>query len=109
MQRDFCYNPNGLQVAEQQPCYSGQMSKFGKGVRKVLVGLVGFPLLVIGLILIPLPGPGLLVCFAALFLLASEFNWADKYFETVKLKLTKILNDARAKQATTKEDTKDED
>ena len=45
------------------------------------VVLVGFVLLVTGLVMIPLPGPGLLVTAAALALLALEFVWAERLLE----------------------------
>lgn len=63
----------------------------------ILSGLVGFPLLVIGLILIPLPGPGVLVCFAALFILSFGFNWAGKYMEKCRVIFRKIYADAKAR------------
>jgi hypothetical protein len=46
-----------------------------------LAGLVGFPLLVVGIILIPLPGPGVLVSLLAFFVLSLGFDWAKKYLE----------------------------
>jgi len=68
-----------------------------KGLRKLLASIVGFPLLAIGLILIPLPGPGVLVCFAALFVLSFGFDWANKYLERCKAILRKIYSEAKAR------------
>lgn len=65
--------------------------------RKIAIGLVGFPLLIIGIILIPLPGPGLLVCAAALFILAMEFDWAEKYLNIVKNKLKMVIEKSKKK------------
>lgn len=45
------------------------------------VGVVGSVLLVVGLITIPLPGPGWLTVIAALFVLATEFTWAERLLE----------------------------
>lgn len=73
------------------------MKSSAKILRRLLVAILGFPLLVIGIILIPLPGPGLLVCLLALFILSLEFNWANRYFERSKLELKKIIDTARAK------------
>ena len=64
-------------------------------IRKLLAGLVGFPLLMLGLILIPIPGPGLLTCFVALFILSLGFDWADKYFQKTKQSLLKMYSDAK--------------
>ncbi len=73
------------------------MNRTVKLFRRLFVTLIGFPLLIIGIILIPLPGPGLLVCLLALFILSLEFNWASKYFERAKLELKKIIDNAREK------------
>lgn len=47
-------------------------------VRKPLVGMIGTILIVLGLLLIPLPGPGWLIVFGGLALLATEFVVAEK-------------------------------
>lgn len=66
-------------------------------VRKILAAIIGFPLLLLGLILIPLPGPGILMCFVALFVLSFGFDWANKYLEKCKTILRKIYADAKAR------------
>ena len=43
-----------------------------------MVGLLGGAIVVLGFILIPLPGPGWLIVFAGLALLATEFVWAER-------------------------------
>jgi uncharacterized protein (TIGR02611 family) len=53
---------------------------------RIAVGLLGATVVVIGFILIPLPGPGWLIVFAGLAILATEFVWAER-----------LLNFARAK------------
>jgi uncharacterized protein (TIGR02611 family) len=68
-----------------------------KVLRKVVVALVGFPLLVLGAILVPLPGPGFLVMFIALALLATEFDWARKHAATIKRKLKEIYDRSMAR------------
>lgn len=45
---------------------------------RALVGLVGLALLVLGILAIPLPGPGWALVFVALAVLASEFEPADR-------------------------------
>ncbi len=63
--------------------------------RKIGVLLIGLPLFAVGIILIPLPGPGLLVCFAALFILSLEFEWAKPYLERVKTEYKKIMEKSK--------------
>ena len=51
---------------------------------RVLVGIVGGLIVAVGLAAIPLPGPGWLIVFAGLFVLASEFTWAERLLEFTK-------------------------
>ncbi len=48
---------------------------------------MGIPLLLVGIVLIPLPGPGLLVCLGALVLLAQEFEWAKAPLDKLRAKM----------------------
>lgn len=45
-------------------------------VRRVVVTLVGFLVVLLGLVLLVLPGPGLLVVALGFAILATEFVWA---------------------------------
>jgi uncharacterized protein (TIGR02611 family) len=47
-------------------------------LRKILIGIVGGLVLVIGIIAIPYPGPGWLIVFTALAILSTEFEWAGR-------------------------------
>ncbi|HYH36255.1 MAG TPA: PGPGW domain-containing protein [Candidatus Saccharimonadales bacterium] len=55
-----------------------------KYIRKAVIAVVGSLLLILGLILIPLPGPGFLVCFAGVFVLSLEFEWFKPHVERAK-------------------------
>jgi uncharacterized protein (TIGR02611 family) len=48
---------------------------------RVGVGIVGGLIVAVGLATIPLPGPGWLTVIAGLFVLASEFTWAERLLE----------------------------
>jgi uncharacterized protein (TIGR02611 family) len=48
---------------------------------RLLVGLVGALVVAFGLATIPLPGPGWLTVIAGLFILASEFTWAERLLD----------------------------
>lgn len=52
--------------------------------RKIVFALGGFILIVIGVALLALPGPGLVVIALGLFVLSLEFEWADKYFKRLR-------------------------
>lgn len=66
-------------------------------IRKIIVLAIGLPVVVLGIILIPLPGPGLLVSLLGLIILSLEFEWAQKHRDTIRAKLTQIINNARAR------------
>ena len=65
-------------------------------LRRVIVAVIGFTVLLIGVAMIVLPGPALVVIPLGLAILATEFVWARRvlkkgkdYFEKGKEKLTK--------------------
>jgi uncharacterized protein (TIGR02611 family) len=47
-------------------------------IYRVLVGVLGLVIVVVGLIMVPFPGPGWLVVFIGLAVWASEFEWAKR-------------------------------
>jgi len=47
-------------------------------IYRLVVGLVGLVIVVVGLILVPFPGPGWLIVLIGLAVLASEFAWAQR-------------------------------
>ncbi|WP_255418065.1 TIGR02611 family protein [Geodermatophilus sp. TF02-6] len=51
---------------------------------RVCVGVVGGLVVAVGLVTIPLPGPGWLTVIAGLFVLATEFFWAERLLEFTK-------------------------
>ncbi|HYO35929.1 MAG TPA: TIGR02611 family protein [Geodermatophilus sp.] len=51
---------------------------------RIVVGIVGALVVAVGLATIPLPGPGWLTVIAGLFVLATEFMWAEQLLEYTK-------------------------
>ena len=51
---------------------------------RVCVGVVGSLVVSLGVVAIPLPGPGWLIVIAGLFVLATEFLWAERLLEFTK-------------------------
>jgi uncharacterized protein (TIGR02611 family) len=47
-------------------------------VYRMVVGFVGLVIVVVGLILVPFPGPGWVIVFVGLAIWASEFEWAQR-------------------------------
>jgi uncharacterized protein (TIGR02611 family) len=56
-------------------------------IYRTVVGIVGGLVIVLGVILLPLPGPGWLVIFAGLAILASEFTWAERLLDYARDKV----------------------
>ncbi len=61
--------------------------------------IVGLPMLGFGVIMIPVPGPGLLICFLALLILSTAFDWPKPYLKKIKLQLKKIIDYAKEKES----------
>jgi uncharacterized protein (TIGR02611 family) len=57
---------------------------------RVLVGVLGGTIAVVGLALVPLPGPGWLVVFLGLAILGTEFAWAKRLAAFTKRQLARF-------------------
>lgn len=62
------------------------MEKLRRHSKKTLIAIVGGIVVIAGLIMIPYPGPGWLVVFAGLAILATEFEFAQKVLDFAKSK-----------------------
>ncbi len=59
---------------------------------RVAVGVVGAIVLAAGIVAIPYPGPGWLIVFAGLGILASEFEWAHRALHWVKVRYNRFMD-----------------
>src|SRR5262245_42301802 len=62
-------------------------TRTGRLTLQVIVGVVGALVIVIGVVLIPFPGPGWLIVLAGLAILDLEFVWAQRLFDFTRGKL----------------------
>lgn len=53
-------------------------------IYRVIVGILGLVVVVVGLIMVPFPGPGWLVVLLGLGLWASEFEWAQHLLQLAR-------------------------
>lgn len=60
------------------------MEKLRARTKKILVGILGGLVVLIGLVLVPYPGPGWLIVFGGLAILATEFVFASRLLEYAK-------------------------
>ena len=64
-------------------------------VVRAAVALAGFVVVLVGLAMIPLPGPGLLVRRGGLAILALEFVWAERVLERTVDQMNKAADSVR--------------
>lgn len=60
-----------------------------KRLKRIIVGIVGTTILIIGILLLVLPGPAFLVIPLGLGILATEFVWARRLLQKVKDKISR--------------------
>ena len=58
-------------------------------IYRIVVGVVGLVIVVVGLIMVPFPGPGWLVVFVGLAIWASEFEWAQRLLHRARHTLSR--------------------
>lgn len=61
-------------------------------IRKIIISIVGSILLIIGIIMIIVPGPAYLIIPAGLGMLGTEYQWAKRMHEKIKGILKKIFS-----------------
>lgn len=64
--------------------------------KRVGVGLTGGVIVVLGIILMPLPGPGTLIVLAGLAVLATQFAWARELRDRIRDRAREALDRIRA-------------
>jgi len=57
---------------------------------RIVTIVSGFVLLAAGVVLLPLPGPGWVVIFAALAILARELAWAQRVLDWLKAQVRRL-------------------
>ncbi|MEV1050436.1 TIGR02611 family protein [Streptomyces sp. NPDC049887] len=87
-------------TAPADPVLGSRAPEFVKSRRtlhlswQVGVFIVGFAVVVAGVIMLPLPGPGWLVIFAGMAIWATEFVWAQLVLHWTKRKVTEAAQRA---------------
>ena len=69
-----------------------------KNIRKIFIGIVGGTVLLIGIVMIFLPGPAFLIIPAGLAILATEFIWAERWLKRAQ----GAISDFKARRAAKK-------
>jgi hypothetical protein len=66
----------------------------GKQVKRATIAVVGTVVLLVGVALLVLPGPGLLLVLAGLLILASEFPALERHIDPVRDRAMKAAEDS---------------
>ncbi len=83
-----------------------------KHTKRLIVGVIGVTIILIGIALLALPGPGLIVIIVGLAVLASEFVWAKRLLEQarghyVRMKSKVVNRKSTNTQASSKDESAD--
>lgn len=70
----------------------------GRSGKRIAVTVVGFALLVGGIVMMVTPGPGILGIIAGLAVLATEYAWAERMLDTVKEKARQATDKVRRRR-----------
>ncbi len=65
--------------------------------KRIAISVIGFTVLLVGVTMLVLPGPGLVVIPAGLAILGLEYAWARAWLARVKAKGTEIARAATAR------------
>lgn len=68
-------------------------------LRRVIVGVIGFTVLLIGVAMVVLPGPAIVVIPLGLAILATEFVWARRVLKKAKGYFDKVKNKTLGKDS----------
>lgn len=61
-------------------------------MKRLIIGLVGFTILVLGILMIILPGPAVIFIPLGLGILATEFVWARKLLKRIRENIKREKN-----------------
>lgn len=78
----------------------GMMRWVGRNSKRVAITIVGFVLVLGGIVLLPLPGPGMLIIIAGLAVLGTEYMWARRALELAKEKARQAAAKVRRRKQT---------
>ena len=67
-------------------------------LKRIAVGVVGGVVTIVGVVALVAPGPGWLIIFAGLGILATEFAWAAYVLEHAKKNVSKAADRVRLKK-----------
>ena len=92
-------DPGRSPVPDPDPCpYGPSMERVTRMARLAAVTTVGVALLVTGIAMLVLPGPGLLVVLAGLAVLSLEYAWARRLRDEARFRVRRLRDIRRAQR-----------
>ena len=76
----------------------GMIRWVGRNSRRLAITIVGFVLVLGGIVLLVLPGPGMLIIIAGLAVLGTEYMWARRMLDMAKRKAKETAARVRRKK-----------
>ena len=70
-----------------------------KAARRIVIGIVGATVLLIGVVMLVTPGPALVVIPVGLAILSIEFTWARSYLRRLRESISNHNSNNRSKRA----------
>lgn len=70
-----------------------------KLARRIVIGVVGSTVLLLGIVMMVTPGPGLVVIPIGLAILSLEFAWARFWLRRVRQSISDLNSNSQAKRA----------
>ena len=70
-----------------------------KAARRIVIGIVGATVLLIGVVMLVTPGPALVVIPVGLAILSIEFTWARSYLRRLRERISNHNSNYRSKRA----------
>ena len=74
------------------------LSSLPSGVRRLIVFVIGSIVLIAGLLMLVLPGPGILVIIVGLAILATEFVWAERLLIRARERAVRVVGKLRKRK-----------
>jgi tellurite resistance protein TerC len=71
------------------------LSPLPTAIRRVIILVIGLSIVAVGVLLLVLPGPGILVIILGLAVLAIEFTWAERLLVTARERAARAINKVR--------------
>ena len=75
------------------------LSPLPRSVRRLIVLIVGGAVLLAGILMLVLPGPGTLVILLGLAILSTEFTWAERLLRHARERAGRVIQKVRSSRS----------